>query len=169
MVGWLFVTMLKKPQNCPISDSFNLTPQSFCPYCLILTLYSHLLTTYHKVPTRTGLYRPSTIISYQPVPTYTDPVAQLTPRLVDLFESARSLNSCNDSKKYMVVEIINDLTMLLLQVIIQQLFSVIALRFDNNFFAEIKGYAMLQFSYMMLKIYGKVPYQPIASLPSNVF
>ena len=68
----------------------------------------------------------------------------------------------------MVVEIINDLTMLLLQVIIQQLFSVIALRFDNNFFAEIKGYAMLQFSYMMLKIYGKVPYQPIASSPSSV-
>ena len=63
----------------------------------------------------------------------------------------------------MVVEIINDLTMLLLEVIIQQLFSVIALRFDNVF-AEIKGYAMLQFSYMMLKIYGKVPYQPIASV-----
>ena len=67
----------------------------------------------------------------------------------------------------MVVEIINDLTMLLLQVIFNFI-SVIALRFDNVF-AEIKGYAMLQFSYMMLKIYGKVPYQPIASLPSNVF
>ena len=41
---------------------------------------------------------------------------------------------------------------------------MIALRFDNNFFAEIKGYAMLQFSYMMLKIYGKVPNQLIASV-----
>ena len=46
--------------------------------------------------------------------------------------------------------------------IIYNLYNVIAL-------TEIKGYAMLQFSYMMLKIYGKVPYQPIASSPSNVF
>ena len=32
---WL--TMLKKPQNCPISDFFDLYPNTFCPYCLIQT------------------------------------------------------------------------------------------------------------------------------------
>ena len=33
----LIVTMLKKPQNCPISDFFDLYPNTFCPYCLIQT------------------------------------------------------------------------------------------------------------------------------------
>ena len=31
LIGWCFVTMLKKPQNCPISDFFNLTPKYFLP------------------------------------------------------------------------------------------------------------------------------------------
>ena len=29
LVGWLVVTLLKKPQNCPISDFFNLTPKHY--------------------------------------------------------------------------------------------------------------------------------------------
>ena len=33
----LIVTMLKKPQNCPISDFFDLYPNTFCPYCFIQT------------------------------------------------------------------------------------------------------------------------------------
>ena len=36
LVGWLSPCS-KKPQNCPISDFFNLTPKYFLPYCLILT------------------------------------------------------------------------------------------------------------------------------------
>ena len=42
-VGWLSPCS-KKPQNCPISDFFNLTPKYFLPYCLILT-WNHLLLT----------------------------------------------------------------------------------------------------------------------------
>ena len=93
----LVVTMLKKPQNCPISDFFILTPKYFLPYCLILTWNRLLLTQYHQVPTGTdpvpslinhhrlilihfhhvptsrAPYWPSTIM-YQPLPPSTDPV-----------------------------------------------------------------------------------------------
>ena len=68
----LVVTMLKKPQNCPISDFFILTPKYFLPYCLILTWNRLLL--YHQVPNSTW---PSTI-TYQPVPPYTDPLPPRT-------------------------------------------------------------------------------------------
>ena len=70
----LVVTMLKKPQNCPISDFFILTPKYFLPYCLILTWNRLLLTQYHQVPNSTW---PSTI-TYQPVPPYTDPLPPRT-------------------------------------------------------------------------------------------
>ena len=84
--GWI-VTMLKKPQNCPISDFFDLTPKYFLPLLLNTDLvppptdpvppstnqYRLLLTHYHQAPTATAFYRPSAII-YQPVPLHTDPV-----------------------------------------------------------------------------------------------
>ena len=31
LIDWSIVTMLKKPQNCPISDFFDLTPKYFLP------------------------------------------------------------------------------------------------------------------------------------------
>ena len=55
--GCSIVTMLKKPQNCPISDFFDLYPNTFCPYCLIQTWYRLLLTQYHQVPTSTTIYQ----------------------------------------------------------------------------------------------------------------
>ena len=73
LVGWLSPCS-KKPQNCPISDFFNLTPKYFLPYCLILTWNRLLLTQYHQVPNSTW---PSTI-TYQPVPPYTDPLPPRT-------------------------------------------------------------------------------------------
>ena len=72
-VGWLSPCP-KKPQNCPISDFFILTPKYFLPYCLILTWNRLLLTQYHQVPNSTW---PSTI-TYQPVPPYTDPLPPRT-------------------------------------------------------------------------------------------
>ena len=76
LIDWL-LTMLKKPQNCPISDFFDLYPNTFCPYCLIQTWYRLLLTQYHQVPTSTAVYWPSTIMD-QPLPPYTDPVPPST-------------------------------------------------------------------------------------------
>ena len=70
LFNWSIVTMLKKPQNCPISDFFDLTPK----YFLLLLLYTNLvppstdpvpsyinqchsiLTQYHQVSTSTNLY-----------------------------------------------------------------------------------------------------------------
>ena len=45
-------------------------PNTFCPYCFILTQY-------HQVPTSTVLYWPSTIV-HQTLPTYTDPLPPST-------------------------------------------------------------------------------------------
>ena len=35
--SWLIVNHAQKPENGPISDLFNLTQNTFCLYCLILT------------------------------------------------------------------------------------------------------------------------------------
>ena len=49
------VTMLKKPQNCPISDFFNLTPKYFLP----LLSYTDLVPpSTDPVPPSTKQYRP---------------------------------------------------------------------------------------------------------------
>ena len=62
--GWI-VTMLKKPQNCPISDFFDLTPKYFLPLLPYTDLvppstdpvppstnhYGPILTQYHHVST----------------------------------------------------------------------------------------------------------------------
>ena len=53
--------------GCTISDFFNMTPEYFCPCCLILTKHCLQLTQYHQVLTSAALYWPSTI-TYQPVP-----------------------------------------------------------------------------------------------------
>ena len=37
LIGWWIVNHAQKPENGPISDLFNLTQNTFCPYCLILT------------------------------------------------------------------------------------------------------------------------------------
>ena len=71
------LTMLKKPQNCPISDFFDLYPNTFCPYCLIQTWYRLLLTQYHQVPTSTAIYWPCTT-KCQAVPAHTDLVLPST-------------------------------------------------------------------------------------------
>ena len=69
-VGWLVVNMLKKPQNCPISDFFNLTPKYFLPLLPYNDLvppstdpeppstnqYRPILTQHHQVPTSNALY-----------------------------------------------------------------------------------------------------------------
>ena len=36
-IDWLIVNHAQKPENGPISDLFNLTQNTFCLYCLILT------------------------------------------------------------------------------------------------------------------------------------
>ena len=98
----LVVTMLKKPQNCPISDFFILTPKYFLPFCLILTWNRLLLTQYHQVPTSTGLYWPITI-TYQPVPPYTDPLPPRTNQ--DRPILTRAHNLCHDNCQLMVIAI----------------------------------------------------------------
>ena len=65
----LIVTMLKKPQNCPISDFFDLTPKYFLPqpYTDLVppstdpvppstNQYRRILTQYHHGSTITALY-----------------------------------------------------------------------------------------------------------------
>ena len=70
----LIVTMLKKPQNCPISDFFDLTPKYFLPLLPYTDLvppstdpvppstnqYRPILTQYHHVSTITTLCWSST-------------------------------------------------------------------------------------------------------------
>ena len=85
--GWSIVTMLKKPQNCPISDFFNLTPKYFLPLLPYTDLvppstdpvppstnqYRPILTQYHHGSTITALYW-SIATMYQQVEPHTDPV-----------------------------------------------------------------------------------------------
>ena len=55
LIDWSIVTMLKKPQNCPISDFFDLTPKYFLP----LLPYTDLLpSSTDPVPPSTNQYRP---------------------------------------------------------------------------------------------------------------
>ena len=55
--------MLKKPQNCPISDFFNLTPKYFLP----LLPYTDLVPpSTDPVPPSTNWYWPSTIMDQPP-------------------------------------------------------------------------------------------------------
>ena len=77
--------MLKKPQDCPVSDFFDLTPK----YFLLLLLYTDLVPpSTDPVPPSTSQYHPR-LTWYQPVPTYTvvawglQTPAQFTPGLVD--------------------------------------------------------------------------------------
>ena len=70
------LTMLKKPQNCPISDFFDLTPKYFLVFLHYTDLvppstdpvppstnqYRPILTQYHQISAITALYWPSTII-----------------------------------------------------------------------------------------------------------
>ena len=92
LFDWLsIVTMLKKPQNCPISDFFNLTPKYFLPLLPYTDLvppstdpvppstnqYRPILTHYHHKPTSTAQYCPSTT-KYQPTPPHTDPLPPQT-------------------------------------------------------------------------------------------
>ena len=79
--------MLKKPQKCPISDFFDLTPKYFLVFLYYTDLvppsndpvppstnqYRPILIQYYQVQPSTAPYWPSTII-YQPVPLHTDPV-----------------------------------------------------------------------------------------------
>ena len=86
LIDWL-VTMLKKPQNCPISDFFDLTPKYFLVFLHYTDLvppstdpvppstnqYRPILTQYHQILTSTAFYWAS-IIMYQPVLLHTNPV-----------------------------------------------------------------------------------------------
>ena len=81
------LTMLKKTQNCPISDFFDLTPKYFLPLLPYTDLvppstdpvppstnqYRLQLTQYHHVSTIIALYWSSTT-KYQRVLPHTDPV-----------------------------------------------------------------------------------------------
>ena len=89
--GWLIdrsiVTMLKKPQNCPVSDFFDLTPKYFLPLLPYTDLvppstdpvppstnqYCPILTQYHRGSNITDLYW-STATKYQQEEPHTDPV-----------------------------------------------------------------------------------------------
>ena len=88
LIDWLsIVTMLKKPQNCPISDFFDLTPKYFLPLLPYTDLvppstdpvppstnqYRPILTQYHHGSTITALYW-SIATMYQQVEPHTDPV-----------------------------------------------------------------------------------------------
>ena len=87
LIGWWIVTMLKKPQNCSISDFFDLTPKYFLPLLPYTDLvppstdpvppstnqYRPILTQYHHVSTITALCCSSTT-KYQQVSPHTDPV-----------------------------------------------------------------------------------------------
>ena len=86
-INWLIVTMLKKPENGPISDLFNLTPKYFLPLLPYTDLvppstdpvppstnqYRPILTQYHHGSTITALYW-SIATMYQQVEPHTDPV-----------------------------------------------------------------------------------------------
>ena len=87
LFDWLIVTMLKKPQNCPISDFFDLTPIYFLsllhytdpvppssdPVPPSTKQYRPILTQYHHGSTITALYW-SSATKYQQVEPHTDPV-----------------------------------------------------------------------------------------------
>ena len=80
LIDWSIVTMLKKPQNCPISDFFDLTTKYFLPLLPYTDpvlpntkQYRPKLTQYHHVSTITTLYWSSTT-KYQQVSPPTDPV-----------------------------------------------------------------------------------------------
>ena len=61
----------QKPENCPISDFFDLTPKYFLP----LLPYTDLAPpSTDPVPTSTNQYRPKLTIMYEPLPPSTDPV-----------------------------------------------------------------------------------------------
>ena len=64
LIGWWIVTMLKKPQNCSISDFFDLTPKYFLPILPYIDPVSpstnhtsHVLTKYHQYQTVPPQYR----------------------------------------------------------------------------------------------------------------
>ena len=88
----LFVCLIdchhaQKPENCPISDLFNLTPKYFLPLLHYTDLvppftdpvppstnqYRPTLTQYHRVSTITAMCWSSTT-KYQQVSSHTDPV-----------------------------------------------------------------------------------------------
>ena len=86
LFDWSIVTMLKKPQNCPISDFFDLTPKYFLPLLPYTDLvppstdpvppstnqYRPILTQYHHGSTITALYW-SFATMYQQEEPHTDP------------------------------------------------------------------------------------------------